>query len=441
MWLTLSAIVLSCAYISYLFQRGKYFYLHSFFLIPLYPAIFFIDHNGHYLVGGTEIDSVHYVAKLLPLYLNTVYLSLRFKANTYTRLPVAVVAGNVFLAYNVATSVAYAVVHATMLPVFYASYSIPLFAIFFNSRNLSDETTDIRQSAGPDGKLLQMYFTAFLFVYAASIYYSISSGITTSLLDTRGAGSIFASSSALVYCFMYAPLLSLVAGGRWPYLVTLVVGVTSLSKTALLMLPALGILLYRRLKSHFLRNLLYYSAGTLLVAAIGLMAVPPEFAELWGVKFSLDPGETFLAKAYMTRIDLYADALRTISDHPFGIGVGNFERYSHDNYRDPHNFVLTVLAESGMLVGSVFLLVVLVSFGKTLVAVAEGVFEYYHFSVITVVLTFFFAGGVLQTTGMSDLSPIYYTPFYGVALFQFVNLSIVDGQKMFPAMNSGESPR
>jgi hypothetical protein len=423
MWLTIFVIVVFSLYISYLFDRGRYFYLHSFFLVPLYPIIFFVDHNGHYLTGGDDVDSVHYVAKLLPLYLNIFYLLLRFRPRILKKLSFTIVVVNVFLLYNVALSIVYAIYHSSTLPLFYISYSVPIFAIYFNSRNFAEEVAQIRRSVATDKKLLDLYFIAFLFVYAASIYYSIRASVTTSLLDSRGVGSIFASTSALVYCLMYAPLLVAINRKKWPYAATIAISVTSLSKTALLILPAFLILLYRRFRNNVLKYAAYYTIVALILIALLPMLASTDLAAEWAVKFSLDTGQSFLEKFYMTRLQLYEDALHVIRDYPFGIGVGNFELYSHDNYRDPHHFILAILSESGLIVGTLFVLVVFGAFLKALAQIANGVYEFNHFSIISVFLVYVFSGGVLQTVGTSEFSTIYYTPFYGVVIFQLLNLA------------------
>ncbi len=423
MWLTLTVIVAFCLYLSCLYKISRYFYLHSLFLLPLYPAIFFIDHNGHYLVPGAELDSVHYAVKLLPLYLNIVYLVLRFKPRVVRRLTFTTVIANLFLLYNVGLAVIYSVYHASMLPIFYMSYSVPLYALFFNSRNFVLEVARLRRSRTAGKRLLEVYFMAFLFIYAASIYYSIYSNITSTLLDSRGVGSIFASTSALIYCFMFAPLLASLTGKRWPLVAIVVIGMTSLSKTALLMLPAFTILLYRKFRNNIAKYSIYYSAAAVLLVSLAPALIPSELVEEWEYKFSLGSHETFLEKAYMNRIDLYEDALKVIRDFPYGIGVGNFERYSHNSYRDPHNFALTTICESGALIGGLFLLAMIGGAMRTVAQVGRGAFDFNHFSFISLFLAYFFAGGVLQTTGTSEVSTIYYTPFYGAMIFQLLALS------------------
>lgn len=429
MWLTILVIFIYCLYISYLFQRNKFFYLHTIFLIPLYPSIFFIDHNGYHIFKGLESDSVHYIAKLLPLYLNTIYLVLRFKSKIIKKLSITIVVVNVFLLYNLLLSIVYSIHHASILPFFYSSYSLPLFVIFFNSRNFMEEVAEIRQSFSSDKKLLQVYFIAFIFIYAFSIYFSIRSGKTTTLLDSRGVGSVFASTSALIYCFLFAPLLSTITGKKWPHIVTVIIGITSLSKTALLILPAYMIVLFRKLKNSFSKSLIYFSIGFGFIFVLIQQFAPPVLLEMWRTKFALEGDESIFDKSYMTRIDIYNDALQAIRDFPFGIGVGNFERYSQSGYRDSHNFLINTLLESGILFGSLFILAILICLKMTISEISKGVFCFNHFSFITIFIVYATASGVLLTTGASELTKIYYTPFYGVVIFQLLNMASSETDK------------
>jgi hypothetical protein len=428
-WLTIIVISVYCLYITFLFQRNKYFFLHSIFLIPLYPSIFFIDHNAHFVYSGLESDSVHYVAKLLPLYLNTIYLALRFKSKKLNKLSLTIVVVNVVFMYNFILSIVYSVYHSSMLPFFYASYSIPLFVLFFNSCNFMEEVADIRQSVTKDIKVLQIYFIGFIFIYVTSIYYSIMSGITSSLLDSRGVGSVFASTSALVYCFLYAPLLSTLTGKKWPHIVTIIIGVTSLSKTAFLVVPAYLIVCFRKFKKNISRSIVYFSIGAALIIVLVQQFAPPALLEMWEIKFALGNDETLLDKSYMTRVDIYKDALEVIHDFPFGIGVGNFEKYSHGGYRDPHNFMLNALSESGLLFGSLLILVILICFVKTIIQISKGIFGFNHFSLVTIFAVYTTASGVLLITGTSEFSTQYYTPFYGVVIFQLLSMANSNGVK------------
>ena len=56
------------------------------------------------------------------------------------------------------------------------------------------------------------------------------------------------------------------------------------------------------------------------------------------------------------RISLYHEAFQSILRHPFGIGWGNFEGIAFGGYTYPHDLVLEVLAEAGVVLGGLFLL-------------------------------------------------------------------------------------
>jgi hypothetical protein len=55
------------------------------------------------------------------------------------------------------------------------------------------------------------------------------------------------------------------------------------------------------------------------------------------------------------RIRLYQDALGSILRHPFGIGWGGFEGITWGGYRYPHDMVLELLTEAGVVFGALFL--------------------------------------------------------------------------------------
>jgi len=420
MWLTILAIIFSCIYITFLFQRNKYFYIHSFFLIPLYPAIFFIDHNAHFVIRNMETDSVYPVVKLLPLYLNMFYLAVRFRINNNDLTPTFVII-NIYLIYNVIISIVYSFYYVSILPFFYISYSIPAFFLYFNSTNFSEEVVDIRVSVAIDKKILNIYFVGFIIIYVAGVYYSIKSGITTSLLNSRSVGSIYASTSALVYCFLYAPLLSSITGKKWPHFLTVFIGLTSLSKTALLMLPAYSMLMLARIKTNIIRNLPKYLVGAIVLLALMPLLASTPLGEYWQAKFALDSGQNLLSKSYLTRGEIHDTAFKAIREFPFGIGVGNFEKYSDSGYHDAHNFMINILVESGVIFGSLMILIFCSCFLKTFKELFNGTFDFNHFSFVCIFAVYVTASGVLQTTGTSELTPIYYTPFYGVVVFQLLN--------------------
>jgi O-antigen ligase len=70
--------------------------------------------------------------------------------------------------------------------------------------------------------------------------------------------------------------------------------------------------------------------------------------------------DIFSDNATSARILLYTDALRAISDHPIGVGVGKFGNYSFFDY--PHNLILEAFAELGWLSGSFFVIMIVLSF-------------------------------------------------------------------------------
>lgn len=423
MWFTNSVIILICLYITYIFHRNRYFYLHSFFLIPLYPAIYFIDHNAYMVIKGLDVDSVYPVVKLIPLYLNIFYLALRFKYNKLAGLSFVVVAVNSYFIYNLMLSLVYSVYYSSMLPVFYMSYSTPLFFLYFNSANLFDELDEIKQFGSLDNKMLNAYLIGFIMIYALGIYYSLKSGITTTLLNSRSIGSIYASTSALMYCLLYAPLLSVVNGKKWPHVLTIIIGITSLSKTALLMLPAYFLLLLAKIRSHLVKYIPRILFVIIIVVALMPMLASTPLGEYWQTKFALDSGQSLLAKSYLSRSEIHDSALKTIREFPFGIGVGNFEKYNAEGYRDSHNFMINVVVESGLIFGSLLALTIIICFVRSLKAFLSGYFKFNHFSIVCVFAVYITASGVLQTTGTSEFNPIYYTPFYGVAVFQLLSLT------------------
>jgi O-antigen ligase len=57
-----------------------------------------------------------------------------------------------------------------------------------------------------------------------------------------------------------------------------------------------------------------------------------------------------------TRLDLYKVAWDSVQLHPLGIGWGRYEQIAFLGYRYPHNLYLEVLAEAGVIFGSLFLI-------------------------------------------------------------------------------------
>jgi O-antigen ligase len=56
------------------------------------------------------------------------------------------------------------------------------------------------------------------------------------------------------------------------------------------------------------------------------------------------------------RVSLYSDALDAIAAHPLGTGWGGFQAFAFRGYTYPHNIVLELLAEAGLVCGGFFLI-------------------------------------------------------------------------------------
>ena len=163
--------------------------------------------------------------------------------------------------------------------------------------------------------------------------------------------------------------------------------------------------------------------GSLFVATTPLW-MPASLIEQWGTKFSLGSNySSILEKSYINRAEIYSSAIETIRLNPFGIGMGNFEKYNKEGVKDAHNFLLNITVESGIICGALIAFVLVWSFGAIVISSFKEDFSYYHFSMVVILLVYFLASGVLATTGASDDGPIYYTPFYGVAFFHLLNCS------------------
>jgi hypothetical protein len=94
--------------------------------------------------------------------------------------------------------------------------------------------------------------------------------------------------------------------------------------------------------------------GALCLAgvAVSFAAAPPDSRERI---MTVLQGRT-LGTDVETRQSLYDIAVRSITEHPFGIGWGNFQNIAFANYLYPHDLFLEVLAEEGVFFGGLFLL-------------------------------------------------------------------------------------
>lgn len=427
MWLTLLVIAFLTWYEWFLFRKSKYFFVHSLFLVPLFATIFFIDHNASRVFHGLDRDAVPPIVKLIPVYVATFLMYRRRVPIRMGRQPIPVLLINGFLAWLLISTLISALWMGEWVPAFIVSFSIPIFWVVFNSQNVHEELSAIALASLFDRALLQVYYLSFFSVYILSLYYSISSGLTSSLLDSRAVGSIFASTSAIVFCVLYTPLLADITRTRYPYAVMALVCVLSLSKTALFLVPLSALLIYKNHKQHFKANRLryYFLAGVCVLAFLYLMQTQwyEILAKFWVGKFTLGAGQSsFLEKAYFTRMKLYKVALDLIAKYPFGIGMGNFELFQQWGYKDPHNFVLTMLVEAGWIMGVPMILALVWIFARLFGdALKAARITFLHYTLCTVFLIYFTSSGVLAITGYPGMSVVYYTPFYGVAIFFHLN--------------------
>ncbi|WP_410913694.1 O-antigen ligase family protein, partial [Pseudomonas sp. SIMBA_068] len=66
-----------------------------------------------------------------------------------------------------------------------------------------------------------------------------------------------------------------------------------------------------------------------------------------------------------SRLELYLDTLRIISQNLWGgVGLGNWQYYNQSNFIYPHNLILEILSELGVLLGGGVLIYILLLFYK-----------------------------------------------------------------------------
>lgn len=430
MSITIAIIIIFSVYQYFLYRRKTLVFLHFFYLIPLHASIFFVDHNVDKIFQGLQPDSTAPVVKMVPVYLATAMMWKLRRPASVAGWETGAKIVNLYLLWSCLVTAVSAFVFESMLPIFVCSYTFPLFWLFFNCGNIHEEVKAAQTPTRFDALALQAYFVTFFVIFLFAIYYSIISGLSRSLMDSRNVGSVFASTSAIVYCVLYGSLLVQITGRKYPYAITAIVSIISLSKTAVFLLPGALLISARIFPGHFRKHRRVYGVA-MLVFVGGFLYVSQQswFAdlwELWKFKFTLgDDESSLMAKAYSSRLEIYEVALDLIRRFPLGIGVGNFERFHHLGYRDPHNFVLNELVEGGVFLGIPFLFVMLVVFLRQVKrAIASTFAPFYRFPIITLSLVYFTSAGVLATTGTSELTPIYYTSFFGVALFFHLNMAM-----------------
>lgn len=82
------------------------------------------------------------------------------------------------------------------------------------------------------------------------------------------------------------------------------------------------------------------------------------------------------------RVELYRSSIESIMQHPFGTGLGQFERIAPLGIHYPHNLVLEVLVESGVFLGGLFVLWLVVNYVRTR-SIAKGFVGMCAFTLVT----------------------------------------------------------
>lgn len=174
--------------------------------------------------------------------------------------------------------------------------------------------------------------------------------ITTESVDTIGLGS--AAGHVLVVLALgliwrSVPRLALVGAAGAVYVLLQSGSRGPLFSAAVAVLA--GSLIVRR-RPDFRRVLAFL--GLLAVGTVVAYEAAPLYSQRRIIGFF--EGDT--SGSVDGRISLYHDAFQSVLAHPFGIGWGSFEGIAFGSYTYPHDIVLEVLAEAGVVFGGLFLL-------------------------------------------------------------------------------------
>lgn len=118
-------------------------------------------------------------------------------------------------------------------------------------------------------------------------------------------------------------------------------------------------------------------------------------------------GET--AGTAAERQNLYDVALKSITEHPFGIGWGNYQNIAFSNYRYPHDLVLEVLAEAGVVFGGLFLLWIAVYAWRARYAAVD------HAGGVVLALLVLMVGTASVSGDINDDRRLFYAVGLGIA--------------------------
>jgi O-antigen ligase len=109
------------------------------------------------------------------------------------------------------------------------------------------------------------------------------------------------------------------------------------------------------------------------------------------------------------RGSLYDIALKSIAEHPFGIGWGNYEKIAFANYTYPHDLYLEILAEAGIVFGGFFLLWIAVYTWRARYATVS------HAGGVVLALLVLMVGFASFSGDINDNRTLFYTLGLGIA--------------------------
>jgi O-antigen ligase len=104
-----------------------------------------------------------------------------------------------------------------------------------------------------------------------------------------------------------------------------------------------------------------------------------------------------------TRQFLYDIAAKSIAEHPFGIGWGNFQQIAFARYVYPHNLFLEVILEMGVFFGGLFLLWL----AFQVIRARAGTIDYAGATALTLLL--FLIAGAAVSGGLNDDRVVFYS--------------------------------
>jgi hypothetical protein len=116
-----------------------------------------------------------------------------------------------------------------------------------------------------------------------------------------------------------------------------------------------------------------------------------------------------------TRQSLYDIAMRSITDHPFGIGWGNFQSIAFSIYHYPHDLFLEVLAEEGVVFGGLFLLWIAIHAWRARHAAVD------HAGGLVLALVVFMVGTASVSGDINDNRKLFYALGLAIAARAVVN--------------------